>query len=112
MTSALNKQGQNRAKHALRASIDVPDTISKSVASAIALCRHAWLQSFLSVERASKIDLSFKGDGLFNAKTDEVLEKMKETCSTATICLSTENTYAYVQASQAIPHTIFFFVLL
>ena len=53
------------------------DAVSKAMTSAIALKRHAWHSAGIIDDAQSHTeDLPFDGVGLFNEKTDEVMENL------------------------------------
>ena len=86
-TAALNThlEATTLAKQQRLASHHTADTASKSLASAIALRRHAWLWSARINDnaRARIEDLSFDGVGLFNEKADKVMENLHKMRKTA-----------------------------
>ena len=67
----LAKQEQIVSRH-------VPDMASKQLATAVSLCRHAWLQSAgISDDVRTRIeDLPFDGIGLSDEKTDDILDNL------------------------------------
>lgn len=71
-------------RHALMASFHASDSSAKALASAVILRKYTWLcSSSLTVDAKVEGTSSFKGDGLFSNKVDELLEKLKEIRLTA-----------------------------
>lgn len=85
LTNDLLTEGHNVAKYALRSSFIASDLSARALASAAFFRRHGWLWSSFSTLTfvSAAQDLPFEGDDLFSSKTDEFLEKLMETRSTA-----------------------------
>ena len=73
------------SKHQRLASRHVADATAKNLASIITLRRHAWLQSAnIMDDIKTRIEnLPFDASGLFNKKTDDILENLHKSKKTA-----------------------------
>ena len=65
--NTLAKQQRQTVKH-------TTGTASKSLLTSIALRRHAWLRAANILDDTKIEDLPFDAAGLFNSKTDDIME--------------------------------------
>ncbi|KAJ1087665.1 hypothetical protein NDU88_000832 [Pleurodeles waltl] len=76
---------RDAAKLTIRCGLDTTDSLGRSVATTVALRRHAWLRTsgFSGDVQQSLMDMPFDGTRLFGDKADSALERFKESRATA-----------------------------
>ena len=73
------------AKCVLRAGLYTTNCKGHATVTSVVLIRHTWMRAtrFNEDVQASLTDMTYHGSGLFDKKTDSVLERIKDSCATA-----------------------------
>lgn len=79
-TASLHQEAMSLAKQQRITAKHTTNAAAKQLSTAIALCRHAWLRSATLPEDARTYieDLPFDGLGLFDPKTDDILNDQQK----------------------------------